>query len=82
MSIVLQNIDFMPPAVRGHLQSSHKQKGSLVQRELARERLRDCKSLEFAEKKKIVCVRYNPCASFHSAPPLTQGRLISAPPHC
>ena len=27
-------------------------KGSLVQRELARERLRDCKSVEIAEKKK------------------------------
>ena len=61
-------------------QCSHNSKGSLVQRELARQRLRDCKSVEFAEQKKIVCVRHNPSVSFHSAPPLTQGRLRSAPP--
>ena len=33
-------------------QCSHKSKGSLVQRELARERLRDCKGLDFAEQKR------------------------------
>ena len=37
--------------------------------------------MEFAEqKKKIVCVRYNPSAALRAAPPLTQGRLGSAPP--
>ena len=56
-------------------------KGSLVQRELARQRLRDCKSLEIAEqKRKRVSVRYNPSAALRAAPPLTQGRLRSAPP--
>ena len=55
--------------------------GSLVQRELARQRLRDCKSVEVAgKKKKIVCVRNNPSAALRAAPPLTQGRLGSAPP--
>ena len=45
-------------------------KGSLVQRELARERLRDCKSLEFAGKKKkkiVLCqaqpLRRAPCGT-------------------
>ena len=61
-------------------QCSHNSKGSLVQRELARQRLRDCKSLAFAgKKKKIVCVRYNPYAALRAPPPLTQGRLICAP---
>ena len=32
------------------------------------------------KKKKIVCVRNNPCAALRAAPPLTQGRLRSAPP--
>ena len=37
--------------------------------------------MEFAEqKKKIVSVRYNPSAALRAAPPLTQGRLRSAPP--
>ena len=37
--------------------------------------------MEFTEKKKkIVCVRYNPSAARSAAPPLTQGRLGSAPP--
>ena len=31
---------------------SHNPKGSLVQRELARERLRDCKGSDFAEQKR------------------------------
>ena len=63
------------------LQCSHKQKGSPQQREPARQRLRDCKGLEFAEqKKKIVCVRNNPSAALRAAPPLTQGRLGSATP--
>ena len=36
--------------------------------------------MEFAgKKKKIVCVRNNPCAALRAAPPLTQGRLICAP---
>ena len=44
---------------------------------LARQRLRDCKGVEFAgKKKKIVCVRNNPFAALCAAPPLTQGRLI------
>ncbi len=51
-----------------------------MQRELARERLRDCKRLEFAEQKKIVYVKHNPSAALRAAPPLTQGRLRSAPP--
>ena len=37
--------------------------------------------MEFGKKKKkIVCVRNNPCAALRAAPPLTQGRLRSAPP--
>ena len=38
--------------------------------------------MEFAgkKKKKIVFVRYNPSAALRAAPPLTQGRLGSAPP--
>ena len=56
-------------------------KGSLVQRELARQRLRDCKGVEFTgKKKKIVCVRNNPSAARSAAPPFTQGRLRSALP--
>ena len=35
---------------------------------------------ERKEKKKIVCVRHNPSAARSAAPPLTQGRLWSAPP--
>ena len=60
------------------LQRSHKQKAPPV-KGAARERLRDC--LGFAEqKRKIVPVRYNPFAARSAAPPLTQGRLRSAPP--
>ena len=35
-------------------------KGSLVQRELARQRLRDCKSVESAKKKKMFLCKVQP----------------------
>ena len=74
----------MPPYDKRSPAMFAQTKGSLVQRELARQRLRDCKGLEFAEqkRKKIVFVGNNPSAALRAAPPLTQGRLRNAPPEC
>ena len=51
-----QSIEESPPTVSGVPPAMFAQtrKGSPQQRELARERLRDCKGLELAEKKKLL----------------------------
>ena len=49
-----QGIEASPPTVSGVPSAMFAQtQGSPRQRELARQRLRDCKSLEFAEQKKV-----------------------------